>query len=119
MIIVDLLAATICFAGQCYPVLVGPKTQTGTYHLSVMKTNQKFYGGDVLVFNDRGSSVDAIHRVWLGDPKQRRMERLKANDPNQRRSITNGCINLMPEVYEKLKDCCSNGELQIVKGNPT
>jgi hypothetical protein len=27
--------------------------------------------------------------------------------------ITNGCINVMPDVYEALKDCCSGEVLTV------
>jgi len=80
--------------------------------MEVMQTKQKGYGGDVLVFNDRGDSVDAIHRVYTLN-SQRRVERLQSGVTSQRRGITNGCINVMPDVYEKLIDCCSNATLVV------
>lgn len=102
MIVVDVALATICFLGQCYPALVGPSTPKGEFQLRQLMTSQPGYGGDVLKFKEDANSVYAIHRVWTLKPAQRRLERLQSNDPKQRQSITNGCINVMPEVYEKL-----------------
>lgn len=65
-------------------------------------TSQPGYGGDVLKFKEDETSAFAIHRVWTLKPAQRRLERLQSKDPKERQSITNGCINVMPEVYEKL-----------------
>lgn len=74
------------------------------------------YGGDVIQFkyDERRNFVWAIHRVWRGSPMQHRERRLETPDPNDN-WITNGCINVMPDVYEELKDCCSNAKLVIVQ----
>lgn len=117
-VLVNIALATICFTYQgtneCHPVLVGQKTPTptGEYVLQQRLTSSPGYGGDVLQFLETETEVFAIHRVWLLNPKQNRAARLKS--PNVKdRFITNGCINVEPEVYEKLKDCCSNSKLII------
>lgn len=108
-VLVNLALATICF-GQpqhCYPILYGDKTPRGEYHLNLRLTLSNGYGGDVLQFTESDKVVLAIHRLWMLNPSQHREERIKSNNL-QERKITNGCINVLPEVYEKLKDCCSN-----------
>lgn len=113
MILVNLTAATICFLGECHPALIGKTTPVGEYQLNLRITDSAGYGGDVLQFLDEGSNgVLAIHRVWLLKPHEKRIERLLSSDPKAH-IITNGCINVMPDVYEKLKDCCSNDKLVI------
>lgn len=113
MVIVSLAAAVICFANECYPVLVGKNTPVGTYQMIHAKTPDKGYGGDVLVFARDSKGVFAIHRVWTLSPSQKRVERLKSEKISDRLNITGGCINVDPVVYEKLLDCCSKEELRI------
>ena len=62
------------------------------------------YGGDVLQFAETSSDILAIHRVWLGRPAEHRAERLASGDVLQRRSVTHGCINVDPAVYEQIVD---------------
>lgn len=75
-------------------------------------TKQPGYGGDVIQFYETDDAVYAIHRVWTLNPTQKRLERLKSSDPKER-VITAGCINVEVDVYEKLKDCCTNKVLTI------
>jgi hypothetical protein len=112
MVIVNMLLATICFNGSCYPALVGTDTPKGEFQMVQRMTEQAGYGGDVLQFKETSDNWYAIHRVWLLKPKQHRLERL-SSDKTSDRTITSGCINIMPEVYEKLKLCCSNEPLLI------
>ena len=113
MVVVNLALATICFLNSCYPALVGLDTPKGEFQMVQVITNQKGYGGDVLEFKETPASNYAIHRVWLLRPEEHRLERLQSNDPADRTTITHGCINLMPDVYEKLRDCCSTDMLKI------
>ncbi len=117
-IIVNLALATICFAyngvQECHPVLLGNKipTPVGTYSLVRRYTDDPGYGGDVLQFYETKDMVYALHRVWLLLPTQKRLERLKS--PNVKdHYISSGCINVEPEVYEKLIDCCTKEQLII------
>lgn len=116
MIIVDLVAATICFGSptvECYPILYGDKTPTGDYETKLRLTEQKGYGGSVIQFTTLpNNTVLAIHTLWTLNPEQRREERIQNADVSQR-IITNGCINVQPEVYNKLLDCCTNTKLTI------
>ena len=115
MILVDLATATICFLNQCYPVLAGVDTPTGQFRLEQVRTQEAGYGGDVILFKETQNSVFAIHRVWLLNPNQNRLQRLTYGDVSARISTTLGCINVMPDVYEKLVECCNN-QLMIVSG---
>jgi hypothetical protein len=119
MVVVDILAAIICFTSQpggaeeCHPVLVGQDTPRGTFTLNQRLTDSPGYGGDVLQFKDDPTEVFAIHRVWLLKPSEKRAERLRSSDPKVRK-VTKGCINVEPVIYERLRDCCSrNGSLVI------
>ena len=114
MITVTLGLAAICFLNQCHPALVGEQTPTGHYRLQQRSVISEGYGGDVLVFWERGQDLFAVHRVWKLRPSQHRVERLYSADPAQR-VITDGCINVMPDVYDQLVECCSDGEMEIVK----
>lgn len=114
MIVIDLLLATICFSGQCYPALIGVDTPTGHFNLVQRITEQPGYGGDVLQFHETDDAWYGIHRVFLLNKSQHRDKRLLSSKVSDR-IITKGCINVQPEVYEKLRDCCSNMELIIKK----
>lgn len=113
MVTVHIGAALICFANACYPALVGTNTPLGEFNLTQRLTASTGYGGDVLQFKETDTVVFAIHRVWTLVPSQRREYRLQSSDPALRRSITKGCVNVVPEVYDKLMACCSNSKLII------
>ena len=123
MIVVDIALALLCIVtppgmdGQetpdkCYPVLIGGDTPVGEYQLQQRFVEAPGYGGDVLQFKEEELEIFAIHRVWLGRPSEKRLERLKNPNPKARR-ITKGCINVDFEVYEELVDCCSREKLII------
>lgn len=111
-VIVDLGMALICFAGQCHPALVGWATPKGEYQLTQYTTNKPGYGGDLLVFELGEDYAFAIHRV-VDVRVQKRRELLASSTAQARRNITGGCINIAPEVYEQLVDCCSDATLTI------
>jgi hypothetical protein len=117
-VIVSIALATICFSYQgqeeCHPVLLGKNipTPTGEFNMRKRITKDPGYGGDVLQFHEIKDMVFAIHRVWLLKPEQRRIDRLKSNNI-QDRYISSGCINVMPEVYDRLMDCCSDQKLVV------
>jgi hypothetical protein len=113
MVIVNLAAASICFLGSCYPALVGQSTPVGTFSLSQQETPEPGYGGDLLVYQENAKYLWAIHRVYTLNPKEHRLERLHSAQPSLRRSVTNGCVNVLPEVYQRLVDCCSKDVLVI------
>jgi hypothetical protein len=117
-ILISIALATICFTyngtEECHPVLLGKNMNTprGDFVLQQRLTDSVGYGGDVLQFYETEKEVYAIHRVWLLSPNQKRLERLKSKNISDR-YISGGCINVEPEVYEKLLDCCSNSPLTI------
>lgn len=117
MITVNLTTATICFLEACFPVLVGKAatpTPVGQYQVIQRFTEQAGYSGDVLQFQETAEQVYSIHRVWLLNPEQKRLQRLTSKKVNDK-FITNGCINVAPDVYDKLVDCCKDATLVIVR----
>lgn len=81
MIVVSLAAASICFAGACYPALVGDATPAGTYTLSRQVTQDPGYGGDLLVYRENARYIWAIHRVYTLNPAEDRIGRLRSGQP--------------------------------------
>lgn len=114
-IVVHVASATICFLGHCHPALIGSATPLGSFPLMHAKVHEPGYGGDVLAFAHDENGVYAIHRVWTLIPAQRRVKRLTTGAVPDRLDITGGCINVMPEVYESLVDCCESAKLTITK----
>jgi hypothetical protein len=100
--------------GECHPALVGHDTPVGQFQIVQRLTSQPGYGGDVLQFKETDNAWYAIHRVWTLSPKQKRVERLNSDNPKDR-VITNGCVNVDPNVYERLKDCCSTDTVIITR----
>lgn len=117
MVVVSLALATICFTYQaveeCHNVLVGHRTPVGEFQIEQRLTDIKGYGGDILQFRETDHEVMAIHRIWLLNPAQRRPQKLASDDAKQRRFVTNGCINVSPQVYDKLVECCGNAKIVI------
>lgn len=111
-IIVNLATAMICFNSTCYPALVGVDTPKGEYQLQHYSTKTPGYGGDILVFKEDGDDVYAIHRI-IDVPGEQRLVRIHMSDPKYRITVTHGCINVEPEVYEKLMDCCYKSKVII------
>lgn len=107
MIEVFLATALICFEGECYPALVGSSTPRGEFVAERQVTRLRGYGGEILTFKETATDRFAIHRTWPG------RERLYANASVYRRSITNGCINVQPEVYARLRACCDGAKVVI------
>lgn len=112
MITVFLKAAIICFVGQCHPALVGAATPVGQFELVPREVASPGYGGDVLQFSEDATSWLAVHRVWTGNPRQRREQRLATGSAAER-TLTDGCINVSPQVYQQLRDCCAYSPIEI------
>lgn len=110
MILVSLALANICFNHQCYPVLVGKNTPRGIFQLKQVSTKQSGYGGDILKFKETSTNIFAIHRVL---DISNRLERIKSPNKNNRISVTMGCINIDPKIYDNLVSCCINQKLKI------
>jgi hypothetical protein len=111
---VYLAQAIICFSNACHPILYGNATPTGTFQLVERKVTQPGYDGSILQFQqDSAGYVWAIHRVWTRNPNQMRMYRISTPQVSDNR-ITNGCINVMPDVYYDLLAHYSNAQLTIL-----
>jgi hypothetical protein len=111
-VLVDVAAAVICFAGACHPVLVGNETPRGEFQLEQFTVQDPRYGGDLLAFKFQAGEVFAIHRVF-DVPGQQRLARLNSPYAKHRIQVTNGCVNVAPEVYQQLIDCCSDSKVTI------
>lgn len=103
-VIVDTAKAELCFADdkQCHPVLIGKTTPKGVYPMTLLATKKAGYGGEVIGFKEQGDFLFALHRVWTQIPSERRMERIVSRFVKDR-IMTNGCINVTNDVYEKLR----------------
>lgn len=112
MILINLTTALICFAGQCYPALTGNNTPVGTFPTTHALITAPGYGGDVLVIGEITDKPVSIHRVWTGKPAERRVYRLHST-ADQRRKISAGCVNVMPDVYNQLIACCAGQDVRI------
>ena len=84
---------------KCFPILIGKDTPKGTFKLSIYKTSQNGYGGEILGFHKKGNTIYAVHRVWTGNPKEQRESRIKSSNISDR-LITNGCINITDDGYK-------------------
>ena len=111
-VFVDVAAAIICFATTCYPALVGAETPRGEFQLTHYSTSDSRYGGDILSFNETKNALYAIHRV-IHVPGQQRFTRLKSPEVKNRTMVTGGCINVEPDVYARLVECCYASKLFI------
>lgn len=118
MVLVNLTTAIICFTSslgyECQPILFGIHTPIGEYQLIQRLTASPGYGGDVLQFDETDNAVYAIHRVWTLNPKEKRIRRLQSADVKERQ-VTNGCINVAVDVYDRLVACCSSQKITIVR----
>lgn len=103
-VIVDTSKAELCFAdtNDCHRVLIGKTTPKGLFGLNLVTTDKPGYGGEVIGFKQDGDFLFALHRVWTRKPSERRLERI-VSDNVADRIMTNGCINVSDDVYEKLR----------------
>lgn len=115
-VVVNLSLATMCFLGQCHPVLIGEGTPTGVFPLQRSTTTDAGYGGTVIAYavRDNGRTL-SIHRPWLGKPSQRRLERLKSPNPRDRQGVSAGCINAESWVFDALWACQQCNFVEITK----
>lgn len=112
--------AKICFIPRgwnstyCFNALIGKNTPHGEFQLKHYRTAIPAYGGDILAFDENEKFVWAIHRV-INVHGQNRLKRIMSNKAKHRTVVTHGCINVMPDVYDLLADCCSNSRVKITK----
>lgn len=109
-IILHLSTAMICFLGSCHPALVGVNTPVGTYTMTHYKAEK--FGGDVLVFYEDDKHIYSLHRL-NEHPTQDRLNAMISRNPEDRKGLTDGGINVAPNIYEKLTICCSKYKLVI------
>lgn len=107
-----LAKALICFQGACYPTILGQDTRPGQYQLAPMKTQQKGYRGEVLVYHREPGSWWAVHKTYV--PLLDKRDPLYRGSARARRYVTAGCPNVQPEIYDALRECCANSTLTIV-----
>lgn len=112
MIVVDVAAALICIASTCYPALVGPDTPKGEFKITEYSTNEPGYGGNILAFKIENGQIFAIHRV-LDIPGQQRLARIKSPYAEHRVTVTAGCVNVEPDLFDELVNCCSDSKIII------
>ncbi|MGF6599781.1 hypothetical protein P3T23_004515 [Paraburkholderia sp. GAS448] len=92
------------------------QTPAGAFTLNWQKApDTKTYGDSIQTFRATDKGTFAIHRVLTGTPEHR-AERLASGNPADRR-ITNGCINVPAEAYNRLFDKNYNGRLYVVPDN--
>mgnify|MGYP007002701573 CR=1 FL=1 len=104
---VNTLKSELCLPTEtgkdCFPVLIGGDTPKGTFKLDIYKTSKKGYGGEILGFHKDGKDIYAVHRVWNGNPTEKRERRIKSNNIADR-LITNGCINIGEDGYNAVRN---------------
>lgn len=106
MIEVVLATGLICFQGQCHAALVGADTPRGEFSMVVQRRHEPMFRGDVLVFKEDARSVWAIHRAH----NDKRRALLASG---KRTGVTAGCVNVADDVYDSLRECCSNQPVRI------
>ena len=81
------------------PILLGANnsiTPTGDFKIKKMYSTR--LNEPMLVFIDGDEYVTAIHPLWLGNPRQFRVNRLNSITPDDN-YVTNGCINVDPNFF--------------------
>lgn len=71
-------------------------TPAGTFPLTKIYSWQ--LKEDMLVYIRGKSSVGAIHPLWMKNPRQQRVERLRSPSPDDNR-VTGGCINVDRDFF--------------------
>lgn len=112
-IVVNVSDATICFDGQCHPALVGDNTKAGTYGLAVLHVAQPGYGPHVLMYDRDQTGWYAIHQTYqYGNVTSR--HQLYYNSTPEQRTVTEGCVNVEPHIYDHLYEHYRNGQVVIL-----
>lgn len=68
---------------------------------------------NIFIFMHGTNMLMAIHSVYLGAPRQQRLERLQTPTPSDNR-ITNGCINVPDEFWHRIEDLPNGTKLYIL-----
>ena len=105
VLVISLVLATACINDECFNVLVGKNnlTPVGEYSTYYAKTNQFGYDGEVIVFKETNTVAFSIHKPFksLNNPYYREKV-IQSNNP-QDRKISNGCINIPSDMFDKYK----------------
>lgn len=107
--------------GKTYSDVLSSNTATitpaGEYKTTKMYSTH--LGTDITSLLKIGDSFLAIHPVYTGKPKQKRLERLASSDPSKKR-ITNGCINVPKAFYYDTINKLKNGTtVKVLMENET
>lgn len=106
MILEVILSTTIaCIQDDCVSVIVGkPKTPTpiGYYQTYYATTKQYGYDSELIVFKENSTKVWAIHKPYKTLHNKNYRE-LILKDINSNKFISNGCINVPSEFFDKYK----------------
>lgn len=112
MVTVFLAKAMICFMSACHPVIVGESTIPGEYKIvERVKYDTSIVGPDVLQYDEDDQYVYSIHRSI--SPRRDRL--LESSTAEDRRTVSKGCINVQPEVYNELMACKACRTLRIAE----
>jgi hypothetical protein len=71
----------------------------------------------MLIFIKGDAAVGSIHPMWMKNPKQQRVERLRSVDPSDNR-ITGGCINVDPKFFYDVLDKLPDGVVLTILQEP-
>ncbi|RQH06618.1 LPD38 domain-containing protein [Paraburkholderia dinghuensis] len=101
------------FGAKAGDEAVPGETPAGAFRLDWSKApDTKAYGDSIQSFSSTDRGTFAIHRVLTGRPENREA-RLASGNAAQRR-ITNGCINIPADTYNRLFDRRFSGKLYVV-----
>lgn len=85
-------------------------TPAGVFHGKAV-TGTEY--GTVVKFADFKNSALAVHRVYLGTPSEKRMERLQSTTADDNR-VSYGCINALPEFVDQVLVPHFAGNSQVI-----
>jgi hypothetical protein len=83
-------------------------TPSGTFKVTKMLSWR--LNEPMLVFIKGKVSVAAIHPLWMGNPDQKRIERLRSETPDDNR-ITGGCINVDADFFYNVLNQLPDGSI--------
>ncbi len=83
-------------------------------HFTIKKMFSWRLNEPMLVFIQGKASVASIHPLWMGNPDQKRVQRLESATPDDN-YITGGCINVEPKFfYDVLNNLPDGTSLEIL-----
>lgn len=94
-----------------YPNKTNYVTPSGSFPLK--KTYSWRLNDDMMIYINGKNAVGAIHPLWMGNPDQKRIERLRSPTPDDNR-ITGGCINVDADFFYHTLNTLPDGTLLII-----